>query len=274
MVRMDNFSAQKINRLAQPKVLPLIKNRPRCRTSFLLMQIPIPEEPGWRTLKFPQMKAVTRCLARKERRVPVRIGIDEKSAGKDHNYESIVCDRDRGTVESVVDDRKQESLESYFRQFAEEELSQIKAIAMEMCDPYVLATQACVPEAAKKIVFDRFHATKQVTSAGDKVRREEHKELSQRGDFRRIREGPDSFLEVQLGPVEGALLILGPGGGVEAACIPRTCFFRAIWMGTFLEIFRSPRQSSRISKGRRLISMISEIVVRALPMSPLNCSSL
>ena len=30
------------------------------------------------------MKAVTRGLARKERRVPARIGIDEKSVGKGH----------------------------------------------------------------------------------------------------------------------------------------------------------------------------------------------
>jgi transposase len=130
------------------------------------------------------MKAVTRGLAKKERRVPVRIGIDEKSVGKGHDYESIVCDLDRGTVEYVVDDRKQESLESYFRQFTEEELLQVEAIAMDMWEPYILATHACVPEAAKKIVFDRFHATRQVTSAVDKVRRGEHKTLAKRGDQR------------------------------------------------------------------------------------------
>jgi len=130
------------------------------------------------------MKAVARGLSRKERRVPVRIGIDEKSVGKGHDYESLVCDLDRGTVEYVVDDRKQESLESYFRQFTEEELSQVEAIAMDMWEPYIQATQACVPEAAKKIVFDRFHATRQVTSAVDKVRRGEHKALAKRGDQR------------------------------------------------------------------------------------------
>ena len=130
------------------------------------------------------MKAVARGLSRKERRVPERIGIDEKSVGKGHDYESLVCDLDRGTVEYVVDDRKQESLESYFRQFTAEELSQIKAIAMDMWEPYIQAAQACVPEAAEKIVFDRFHATRQVTSAVDKVRRGEHKALEKRGDHR------------------------------------------------------------------------------------------
>ena len=130
------------------------------------------------------MRAVSRGMARKERRVPARIGIDEKSVGKGHNYESIVCDLDRGTVEYVVDERQRESLESYYHQFTAEELAQIKAIAMDMWEPYVLATRACVAEADKKIVFDRFHATKQVTSAVDKVRRGEHKVLTQRNDLR------------------------------------------------------------------------------------------
>jgi transposase len=130
------------------------------------------------------MRAVTRGLARKEKRVPAHIGIDEKSVGKGHNYESIVCDLDKGTVEYVVDDRQQKSLESYYRQFTEEELAQIKGIAMDMWDPYVAATRAYVPDADEKIVFDRYHATTHVTKAVDKVRRGEHKALSARGDFR------------------------------------------------------------------------------------------
>ncbi len=130
------------------------------------------------------MRAVTRGLARKEKRVPAHIGIDEKSIGKGHNYESIVCDLDRGTVEYVVDDREQKSLESYYRQFTKEELMQIKGIAMDMWDPYVAATRAYVPDADEKIVFDRYHATTHVTKAVDKVRRGEHKALSARGDFR------------------------------------------------------------------------------------------
>lgn len=130
------------------------------------------------------MRAVNRGLARKKRRVPARIGIDEKSVGKGHNYESIICDLDSSTVEYVVDDRKKESLESYYRQFTSEELAQIEAIAMDMWEPYVLATNAHVQDADKKIVFDRFHATKQVTAAVDKVRRAEHKALAKHGDER------------------------------------------------------------------------------------------
>jgi transposase len=129
-------------------------------------------------------RAVARGLARKARRVPARIGVDEKAVGKGQDYESLVVDLDRGTVEYVVDDRTQASLERYYRQFTPEELQAIEAIALDMWDPYIAATKACVPGADRKIVFDRYHATTQVTKAVDKVRRQEHKALAQTGDLR------------------------------------------------------------------------------------------
>ena len=129
-------------------------------------------------------RAVARGRARKEQRVPARIGVDEKAVGKGQDYESLVVDLDRGIVEYVVDDRTQASLERYYRQFTPEELQAIEAIALDMWDPYIAATKACVPDADRKIVFDRYHATTQVTKAVDKVRRQEHKALAKIGDLR------------------------------------------------------------------------------------------
>lgn len=40
-------------------------------------------------------------------------------------------------MEYVVDDRKQERMESYFCQFTEEEFSQIETVAIDMWEPYV-----------------------------------------------------------------------------------------------------------------------------------------
>jgi len=127
-------------------------------------------------------RAVTRGRARKEHRIPQRIGVDEKSIAKGHKYESLVYDIDAGTVEFVCDDRRQGSLESYYRQFTKEELSGVKAVAMDMWDPYIAATKAHVPDAEKKIVFDRFHVMKHVLEAVDEVRKSEHRELSERGE--------------------------------------------------------------------------------------------
>ncbi len=141
-------------------------------------------ETSWDETWGVMQRAVTRGLSRKEKRVPLYMGVDEKSVGKGHNYESIICDLDRGTVEYVVDNREQKSLERYYEQFSKDELEQIEAIAMDMWDPYIAATKAYVPDADKKIVFDRYHAMTQVTKAVDKVRRSEHKVLAAQDDFR------------------------------------------------------------------------------------------
>ena len=133
---------------------------------------------GWNTLE----RAVTRGLARKEHRIPSRIGVDEKAIARGHKYESLVYDLDQGTVEYVVDDRKQESLESYYRQFSHKELAGVQAVAMDMWDPYIAATKAYIPGAEKKIVFDRFHIMKYVLEAVDKVRKNEHRLLSEQGE--------------------------------------------------------------------------------------------
>jgi transposase len=53
-----------------------------------------------------------------------------------------------------------------------------------MWEPYRLAVQAHVPNAAAKIVFDRFHVMRHVLEAMDQVRRNEQKERKQRGDQR------------------------------------------------------------------------------------------
>ena len=133
---------------------------------------------SWRVMA----KAVARGQARKERRIPEYMSIDEKAFAKRHRYETLICDLKGGTVEHIVEDRKQESLESYYRQFTLEERALVKAVAMDMWDPYVAATHAYIPQAEEKIVFDHFHVTRQVTEAMDKVRRQEHKALMDQGD--------------------------------------------------------------------------------------------
>ena len=54
------------------------------------------------------------------------------------------------------DERGRESLENYYRQFSREELSGIKAVAMDMWDPFIAATKKYVPDAEKKIPLTAF----------------------------------------------------------------------------------------------------------------------
>lgn len=135
---------------------------------------------GWKEIWGILERAVKRGLKRKERRIPEYLSIDEKSFAKRHKYETLVCDLKNGTVEYVVDERSQESLEEYYSLFTEEECRSVKGVAMDMWDPYIAATRDWLPRA--DIVFDRFHVVRMVTEAVDKVRRQEHKFLKEQGD--------------------------------------------------------------------------------------------
>jgi transposase len=51
-----------------------------------------------------------------------------------------------------------------------------------MWEPYVQATRAHVPDAAAKIVFDRYHIMTHMGRAVDDVRKREHRALAATGD--------------------------------------------------------------------------------------------
>jgi transposase len=97
---------------------------------------------------------------------------------------TLVYDFVESTVEHVEEGRSRESLAAYWRTRSAEQLAGIEAISMDMWEPYVLATLAEVPDAGKKIVFDRFHIMRHMTHAVDLVRRAESKELRLEGDDR------------------------------------------------------------------------------------------
>lgn len=132
----------------------------------------------WRIME----RSVKRGLAGKERRVPRAIGVDEKSFRKGQDYETVVCDLERGTVEYVGDGRKKKSLGAYFLQFTEEELAGVDAVAMDMWEPFIAATKEHVPDGQNKIVFDRYHVMGMVNKGVDTVRKAEHKLLMEEGD--------------------------------------------------------------------------------------------
>ena len=100
-------------------------------------------------------RAVAPGRRAKKRRVIAHLGVDEKSVAKRHRYVTLVCDLDRSTVEYIGDDRKQTSLDAYYQSLSKKQLAGIKAVAMDMWDPFVASTVAHVPNAEPKIVFDR-----------------------------------------------------------------------------------------------------------------------
>lgn len=129
-------------------------------------------------------RAVRRGKLRKVVSPPCYIGVDEKSAAKGHRYLTLVCDLEKGNVEYIGDDRRQESLEGYYLGLTEQQREGIEGVAMDMWEPYIQATQAWIPGADDKMVFDRFHIMGHVGKAVDTVRKQEHRELCEQGDER------------------------------------------------------------------------------------------
>jgi transposase len=126
-------------------------------------------------------RAVARGRARKVAQ-PIRyLGVDEKAFRKGHRYHTIVCDLERSTVECVAEDRGTDSLAASYRALADEHRAGIKAVAMDMWEPSIIATREGLPEGEQKIVFDRFHIMRDMTEAVDTVRKQEHREFLRAG---------------------------------------------------------------------------------------------
>ena len=142
---------------------------------------------SWDEARGIMERAVRRGLARRTTAPVARLGIDEKSFLKRHQYVSVVVDLDRGCVLHVADDRKATSLTPYFTALTPAQREGITAVAMDMWEPYRTTVRAHVPDADAKIVFDKFHIMQHVGAAVDTVRKQEHKVLSAAGDTRLTR---------------------------------------------------------------------------------------
>lgn len=129
-----------------------------------------------------QERAVTRGQARKEARVVAQIGVDEKAAAKGRTYVTLVSDLERATVEYIGDDRKQASLDAFYTSLSDAQRAGLEAVAMDMWEPFIQSTLTHVPNAAQKIVFDRFHIMGHMGKAVDTVRKQEHRSRKAAGD--------------------------------------------------------------------------------------------
>jgi transposase len=127
-------------------------------------------------------RAVQRGLRLKSERIITHLGVDEKQAAAGQNYVTIVCDLDRGTVEEVTEGNNCASLQAYFDQLTGQQLQGIEAVAMDMAGGYINAVSGRLLNGFDKIVFDRYHIMKLMNEAVDKVRKQEHKRLSNEGN--------------------------------------------------------------------------------------------
>lgn len=134
---------------------------------------------SWNAIDGIMQRAVTRGLARRKRTPARHIGVDETSFRKGHDYVTVVSDG--ATVLHVAEERRQASLGGYYAGLSETERAAIESVSMDMWPNFIHATQAALPDAERKIAFDKFHIASYLGEAVDKVRRAEHKVLSAQG---------------------------------------------------------------------------------------------
>ena len=129
---------------------------------------------GWDTIG----SIVTRVVARNGREDRLeglrRIGVDELSYRRHHQYVTVVVDHDRGGVVWVGEGKSAETLKRFFDELGPERCAKLEAVTIDMSGAYIKAVSEVTPHA--QLIFDRFHVQRLAHNAVDKVRRAEVRE--------------------------------------------------------------------------------------------------
>jgi len=139
---------------------------------------------NWHTANEIMQRAVSRGLERRcETDIPY-LGIDEKSFGKGHSYVTAMNDLLAGRVIDVVEHRTSEATDELIQSLSLKQQKNVQAVAMDFWPAFIKTTEKLLPEA--QIVHDKFHISKYLNEAVDKVRRCENRLLYKAGDKRLV----------------------------------------------------------------------------------------
>jgi transposase len=150
----------------------------------------------WHTVHTIMNRAVERGMARRGQETVPRIGLDEKSFGRGHDYASVLTDIGQRRVLDVTRGRSLEDARELLCTLTPKQRQGVRAAVMDMWPGYMSATRELLSGA--DIVHDKFHVSQYLNDAVDRVRRSEHKQLSAQGDspltgtkYRWLRRIPD-----------------------------------------------------------------------------------
>jgi transposase len=139
---------------------------------------------NWHTANEIMQRAVDRGISRRDEEIVPYIGIDEKSFGKGHDYVTAMNDLLAGRVIDVVKDRTIEATEELVSKLSEKQKNGVEAIAMDFWPAFISTVNSKLPKA--QIVHDKFHISKYLNEAVDKVRRSENRLLFKQNDKRLV----------------------------------------------------------------------------------------
>jgi transposase len=132
---------------------------------------------GWDTIKDIQVRYLKRRFARPRLCDLQHIAIDEIAIGKGHRYVTVVLDLDSGAVVFVGDGKGADALDPFWRRLRASR-ARIRAVATDMSLAYIQAVRRHLPNAVH--VFDRFHIVKLFNDKLSDLRRELHREVTDR----------------------------------------------------------------------------------------------
>lgn len=135
---------------------------------------------SWDTAQQIMERAVERGLDRRQLDGLRHLGMDEKSFKRGQSYITLLTDLDQGRVLDVEEERTEGAAAAVWLTLSPEQKQQVEAVAVDMWEPFIRTVQKQAPHA--DIVHDKFHVSKYLGEAVDKVRRQEHKELMAQGD--------------------------------------------------------------------------------------------
>lgn len=138
----------------------------------------------WHAVDQIMKRAVERGLLRREPDDVVHVGMDEKSFRSGQKYITILNDLDKSRVLDVIEDRTLTATKKLLGTLSKQQRKAVKSVSLDMWQAFATATHKLLP--AADIVHDRFHISKYLNDAVNKVRHQESQELKKDGDTRLV----------------------------------------------------------------------------------------
>jgi len=118
---------------------------------------------------------VKKAYANKDLSNVTKIGVDETSSRKGHNYISVFVDMEIRDVVFATQGRDATTISKFAENLLEHggNADNITEVSMDMSPPFISGASKILPNAS--ITFDKFHVIKQLNEAIDTIRRNEQK---------------------------------------------------------------------------------------------------
>jgi len=126
----------------------------------------------WRVVRFH----VNRARAKKNYASVTKVGCDETSSRKGHNYVTVFADMDSGEVMFATAGKDSGTVKAFAEELPKHSArpEQIREVTIDMSPAFISGVAEHLPRA--KVTFDKFHVIQALNKAQDEVRRTEHKQ--------------------------------------------------------------------------------------------------